>query len=290
MMASPYKATVPVICVGNITVGGAGKTPTCLYLAQYYLDRGMKPAFVTRGYLGNIQGPVNVDVGKHTAKEVGDEALLLANLAPTYVAKNRAEAVCMAQNNHPDVIIMDDGLQNPTVHKDCNILVIDGIYGLGNEHIIPAGPLRASLKATLQHIDSVIIIGKDNHNIIDQCTCTTVLSAHLKPVEKPNPEAAYIAFAGIGRPEKFFTTLKELSLNVIHEHAFGDHHPYTEKEMDQLISEANTHHAKLITTQKDLVRIKPQYHKHIVSLAVTLAMDEDQQKSLISVLPNSEVT
>jgi tetraacyldisaccharide 4'-kinase len=201
-LASPYHAHKPVICVGNIVAGGAGKTPAAMAIAQLLRDNGKTPVFVTRGYGGKEAGPLRVDPLKHGVDDVGDEALLLARMAPTWIGRDRAAAIREAEPNGSH-IILDDGLQNPNIQPDISFLVIGGETGLGNGCLIPAGPLRETLEDALKRVTAVILVGAhDAQNITARVSCP-VLRAELKPVLPPDfpRRDKFFAFAGIGRPQ-----------------------------------------------------------------------------------------
>ena len=273
---TPYRASVPVICVGNLVAGGAGKTPVALDLAQRLTGRGLKPHVVTRGYGGKELGPVRVDPGLHNALDVGDEALLLARAAPTWVSRERPEGIKAAVADGADVIILDDGFQNPSVEKDLSLLVVDGGYGFGNGRVIPAGPLRETVPAGLARADAVVLMGADDADVWGRIQRLgfkdlAVLRAKLEPVVEADDlkgQEVY-AFAGIGRPQKFFDTLKELGCRLAGCKAFDDHHPYTEAEVQAILSDAGG--ALPITTAKDWVRLPTEARDKVRVLDVTLA-------------------
>ncbi len=279
----PYKASIPVICVGNITAGGAGKTPTALTLCALIKEKKptATPVFVTRGYGGQEKGPLRVDLQKHTAKDVGDEALLLAQEAPCWIGKDRAATVKEAEKEATH-ILLDDGLQNPTIQKDFCVLVIDGAAGLGNEHIIPAGPLRETLASALPRIDSVVLIGDDAHDLAKRID-KPIWRAHLRPHPPMGlSERTFFAFAGIGRPEKFYTSCRESGLNLQKTKDFPDHHAFSFKELQKLDLEATEKNLTLITTAKDYVRLPTHFKQKVSVLGIELIFDrpEDIKKRL----------
>jgi tetraacyldisaccharide 4'-kinase len=273
--ASPYQAKVPVICVGNIVAGGSGKTPTALALAQLLREKGHKPVFVTRGYGGKLHGPLRVDIQKHTAREVGDEALLLARVAPVWIGRNRAAAVREAEK-FGTYVILDDGLQNPSVKQDISFLVVDGATGFGNGKLIPAGPLRETLMDALARITAVVLIGeRDEQNIALQVG-KPVLRARLVPnfpEEFPRQEK-FLAFAGIGHPEKFFRLCHQSGLTLTNTKAFADHHVFTASEQSSLQKQAYREGARLLTTEKDWMRLPPEFRFEVLFLPINLAFDE----------------
>lgn len=274
-MASPYKAKVPVICVGNIVAGGSGKTPTALALGRMLRDGGHKPVFVTRGYGGQEPGPLRVDTLVHTAFDVGDEALLLAQVAPTWIGCDRAAAIREAEQ-YGTHIILDDGLQNPSVRPDVSLLVIDAAVGLGNECLIPAGPLRETLDEALKRIQAVILIGEDDTTGMAARIHHPVLCARLEaalPENFPRHEK-FLAFAGIGRPEKFYELCRHTGLNLMHTRDFPDHHLFSDAELAALQKQAAGLGARLLTTEKDAVRLPPVVRDQVLTLPVRLVFKE----------------
>ena len=273
--AEPYRARIPVICVGNIVAGGAGKTPVALALGDMLLKNGNSPVFVTRGYGGKMTGPLRVDLSCHTAIDVGDEAILLARVAPVFVGRDRVAAIRAAEKEGTH-IIMDDGLQNPLINPDLKLLVIDGETGIGNGLIIPAGPLRETLKDVLQRITAVIMVGKsDNQKLLDKIRCP-ILRANWKPALPADfrSDGKFYAFAGIGRPGKFYDTCRQSGLNLVDTENFADHYMYTLDDLEALQKEADAYGAQLLTTEKDWVRLPPEWQKKIMAFPVTLVFDE----------------
>ncbi|MBS7543163.1 tetraacyldisaccharide 4'-kinase [Ancylobacter oerskovii] len=253
---------VPVICIGNPTVGGAGKTPTALYLARRLARRGHRPSILTRGYGGRVEGPIQVDPVRHRAIDVGDEPLLLASVAPTYVARERPAGLGMAVADGADVVLMDDGFQNPSVEKALSLLVIDAGVGIGNGLCLPAGPLRAPLAPQLARAQAVLVIGEG------EAAAEVVRMAHAAGLAvltgRLAPNAAImsrligrrvLAFAGIGRPEKFFATLRGLGVASVATMAFADHHPFNAGDIAALVERAAADDLLPVTTEKDAVRL-----------------------------------
>ncbi|HEY2754706.1 MAG TPA: tetraacyldisaccharide 4'-kinase [Pseudolabrys sp.] len=264
MTADGARAGVPVICVGNFTLGGAGKTPTAIALAGMLREAGERPFCLSRGYGGSVMGPKLVDTHADSAGEVGDEALLLARAAPTIVSRDRVAGAQAAEVQGASVIIMDDGLQNPSLVKDFTLAVIDGRRGLGNGRVFPAGPLRAPLAAQLARTDAVLVMGDGGgaRDIVERAEERDLPVFHGKLV----PDVAAVAdlklkarkvfaFAGIGDPEKFFTTAEAADLTVAHRKAFPDHHRFTAEEAAELIMEAEHDGLALLTTEKDRARM-----------------------------------
>ena len=272
----PKRAPVPVICIGNLTAGGTGKTPVALAVAARLAARGQQPVFLTRGYGGRATGPLFVNPIHHTAVEVGDEALLLARSAPTILAHLRSQAVDLAPPR--SVIVMDDGFQNPTLAKDLSLLVIDAEKGLGNGRVIPAGPLREPAADGLARADALVIAGEGDlpASIAPAWGTKPILRFTLAPSSTTLCGQRVMAFAGIGRPEKFFRTVTELGATVIATQGFADHHPYSESEIAELRGKAATEKATLVTTEKDWVRLPASLREGIVAVPVTAVFDEPQ--------------
>jgi tetraacyldisaccharide 4'-kinase len=253
---------VPVICVGNFTAGGAGKTPAVIGLSKILNGMNERVYLVSRGYGGSQQGPVRVNPGKHTAADCGDEPLLLALHAPTIVSKDRAAGVRAAIADGATVVLLDDGLQSKAVHKDITVCVVDGSVGVGNGQCVPAGPLRAPLESQLPFVDLVIVLGE---GLAGQAVAETAsrsgkpwIKAHVSP-DARDVEALrnrrLLAFAGIGRPEKFFTTLRGAGLDVVSSKGFADHRVYSNGDLETLSRLARQQNLTLVTTEKDAVRI-----------------------------------
>jgi tetraacyldisaccharide 4'-kinase len=256
------KAGVPVICLGNLTVGGGGKTPGAMAVVRLLLFARERPFFLTRGYGGRLRGPVRVNAPQHSAADVGDEPLLLARLAPTIVARDRVAGAAAAQRDGASVIVMDDGFQNPSLSKDLAILVVDGRRGVGNGHIIPAGPLRAPLAFQIARAQALVMVGpRDGATAVAraaQQSGVAVFHGRLEPDRQTLAALGrhkVLAFAGIADPDKFFATLLEAGVSVAARADFPDHHPYTTGEAQALMTQAEVANLMLLTTEKDLVRI-----------------------------------
>ena len=273
-------AGIPVLCVGNYHVGGAGKTPTVLALAKLLRDLGETPVVLSRGYGGKLAGPVRVDPVRHAASDVGDEPLMMAGAVPVVVSRKRADGVPLARAQGATVILMDDGFQNPGIVKDASLIVIDSERGLGNGQVFPAGPLRAPLRPQLARTDALIIVGSGSaaESVAAEIAAQgkPVLSAHLKPDEAQVASLRgkrVLAFAGIGDPARFFNTLRASGIDVAGQRAFADHHPYSQAEIESLIAEAKRDGLTLVTTEKDLARLR-DWSQQIVPFPVTLAFDD----------------
>ncbi len=277
---TPFQSPVPVICIGNITLGGSGKTPVAIALATALKSHTTRIGFVSRGYGGKLHGPICVDPHTHTSVEVGDEPLLLARIAPTWVAKNRIEGIKAAIAAGVEVIITDDGFQNPSFAKALSLLVINGPTGFGNNQLFPAGPLREPLDTALARCQAAVFIGEDRHYIKQHIPHTTpIITAIITPPVDHHLTGKHVtAFAGIGQPEKFFETLRECGAILENTHAFPDHHAYTENELRQLAQSSNT----LITTEKDWVRLPETWQKHISHLPISLTWDEKAVMDIVS--------
>ena len=257
------QAGIPVICVGNFTLGGAGKTPAAIAIAQILKQSGRTPFFLSRGYGGQQTGPLLVDPAHHSAADVGDEPLLLARHAPTIVSHDRVAGATFARAVGADVIVMDDGLQNPSLHKDLTIAVIDARRGLGNGFVFPAGPLRAPLNAQLKKTNCILLIGdgRQTPSAIGSLTHAQdrpLLRGRLDPDQKAIQalgKRKLLAFAGIGDPEKFFATLAAAGLEAVAEESFADHHPYSAVDAERLLALSESKNLHPVTTEKDLVRL-----------------------------------
>jgi len=273
---SPYRCKMPVICVGNITAGGSGKTPVAIALMRMVKEEKLatNPCFLTRGYGGDGTG-THLLSDSHTAKQVGDEAVLLARHAPVIVSPDRAEGAKLAEQNGFDLIIMDDGLQNQTLHKDIKLLVINGKMGFGNGKILPSGPLRGKFDKIMPEIDAFLMIGEDKRGVRATLSANIpYIEANLAPENKPPQGDKYIAFAGLGYPEKFFTTLREdCGLELMETISFPDHHPYSDKDVKRLWNRARTSGAKLITTEKDKTRLPDDLE--VITLPVSIRFKDE---------------
>jgi len=280
--ARPTRVDIPVICIGNLNVGGTGKTPTTIAIAQMLISRGIAVHIVSRGYGGSLQAVTQVDPRVHTADETGDEPLLMAAFAPTWVANERVAGARAAQNAGADVILLDDGFQDPSLIKDLSIIVVDATRGFGNGYCLPAGPLREPVHVGLKRANAVISIGEPEaqsqfrERSADQLGRIAHITASLKPIEMGMPwaEGRYLAFAGIGDPEKFFGTLRGLGAPLVRTVALDDHQKLARPMIQRLMKEAQSMNAQLVTTEKDAARLPADLRSGILSLPVRLEFDD----------------
>ena len=280
--ARPTRVDIPVICIGNLNVGGTGKTPTTIAIAQMLTSRGIAVHIVSRGYGGSLKAVTQVDPRVHTADETGDEPLLMAAFAPTWVANERVAGARAAQDAGADVILLDDGFQDPSLVKDLSIIVVDATRGFGNGHCLPAGPLREPVHVGLKRADAVISIGEPQaqsqfrERSANQVGRIEHLTASLKPIEMGMPwaDGRYLAFAGIGDPEKFFATLRGLGAPLVRTVALDDHQKLARPMIQRLMKEAQSMNAQLVTTEKDAARLPADLRSGILSLPVRLEFDD----------------
>jgi len=277
VLSKTKKASIPVICIGNIVVGGAGKTPVALKIGKILKLSGYSPHFLTRGYSGKIKNNLKVK-SHHSAEEVGDESLILSSVAPTWIGANRIKSALLAKNNKADCLILDDGFQNPNIFKDFSIIVIDGKQGFGNARVLPSGPLRESIKRGMKRANAVIIIGKDEVNIKE--TIPSSIPCFLGKFDVSKNEEIFkgknvTAFAGIAYPIKFFETLKNQGANILKSITFPDHYIYKENDLLKLVEISNNNKSILVTTKKDLIRIPENYQTVIHTLEGEIQLEDE---------------
>lgn len=276
----PWNAGVPVICVGNIGVGGTGKTPVCLALGNILKKQGVSFHFLNHGYGAKIQNVI-VKNGIHTAVDVGDEALLLAAEASTVVDRKRNRGAKTAVENGAKAIIMDDGFQNPLLKKDISFVVIDGVKGLGNLRVLPAGPLREPALVGLRRATAIVIVGSDTWGVQDWLEKQGVTMPVLTGIFMPNTDVLanligqeVVAFAGIGHPDKFFNMLTKVGVDVKQKQAFPDHYFYTRFDIEQLLAEAGNR--PIVTTEKDYVKIPRDLQKRVEVVSGSFQFDDEE--------------
>jgi tetraacyldisaccharide 4'-kinase len=282
MAKAGQKAPCPVICVGNFVAGGAGKTPLALKLAEILIEAGHRPVFLSRGHGGVLKGPVLVDSIQHGPRDVGDEPLLLARVAPVVIARDRAAGALMAAKQG-DVIVMDDGMQNPSLFKDLTFAVVDAGQGLGNAFCLPAGPLRAPFPVQAEKVDFCVNVGGIAPEMVQKAFAGRLLKARLLPdpamAARLKGERVF-AVSGIGRPQKFEASLRELGAILVENRAFPDHHPYSRHEFEQILADAKRLRAIPVTTEKDFVRMvacAPDRADAIEVLPVKLVISDEEQ-------------
>lgn len=276
-----HTAKCPVICIGNINAGGTGKTPATMAIVQRFQDWGITPHVVSRGYGGSLTGPVQVDPLTHRANETGDEPLLLAAFCPTWVAKDRAQGVRAAEQAGAQVILLDDGFQSPAVAQDLALIVVDAAKGFGNGRVMPAGPLREPVQVGMARGDLVLSVGAPPAQRAFGAQWHNQISLpHLKGALQPLRMGMdfnglrVLAFAGIGHPEKFFTTVKSLGAEIVKSQALDDHQPLTDALMKRLELEAAALGAQLVTTEKDAVRLPADFRRKVLTVPVRLEVED----------------
>jgi tetraacyldisaccharide 4'-kinase len=271
---TPYRPALRVICVGNLTAGGTGKTPVAIALGRRLAASGAKVGFLTRGFGGALKGPIAADPQRHASADTGDEPLLLAAAAPTIVARDRVEGAKLAESLGLDTLIMDDGFQNPSLAKDLSLVVVDGSTGFGNGFVIPAGPLRETVARGLSRAQAIVMMGDGPA----PAAALPVMRARLVPDAQSAARVQgrkVAAFAGIGRPEKFFETLRACGANVVLARPFPDHYAFTDADWSSLTGDAAEYGAMLVTTEKDWVRLRPEWRAKALAFCVTASFEND---------------
>lgn len=274
-----YRASVPVICVGNVNAGGTGKTPSVIAIVQHLQAAGWTPHVLSRGFGGRVRGPLRVQEGTHAASDVGDEPLLHAAFAPTWIGADRAATARLAQADGADILVMDDGLQNPGLHKDVSVIVVNAGRGFGNGRVIPAGPLREPVTAAAARSDLVLAIGsdRDRRRFADNWGSTLglpVVPAQLEVLQTGINWTGMkvVAFAGIAHPDQFFATLRSLGAEVLEQHALADHATLPPQLLTRLLATARRNEAQLVTTEKDAVRLPSEARAEVMTLPVRLTV------------------
>ncbi len=275
-MYHPIPLSKPVICIGNLVMGGAGKTPVVMVLARELQKRGYNPHILSRGYGGAETGPLQVSPSRDTAEDVGDEPLLLVDAAPTWISANRALGAQYAIDTGANVVLMDDGFQNPAMYKDFSLIVIDGAVGFGNGKVFPAGPLREQAVEGLKRANAVLIVGEDKTSLSAKITDIPVFTARLQP-HASNPDLAgktVFAFAGIGRPQKFRDSLIAAGAQLEGWGEYPDHCAYTQEDLAELVGAAEAQNAMIVTTSKDYVRLPENLKSKVQVFAVDAEIDD----------------
>lgn len=277
--AEPYKAPVPVVCIGNLTAGGAGKTPMVAALAERLSAAGRNPHIVSRGHGGRLAGPHRVDQRRDGHGDVGDEPLMLASWAPVWVARDRAAGLRAAAEAGAGLILMDDGFQNPHVRPDAVILMVDAVQGFGNGRLIPAGPLREPVEAGLARADLVVLVGSEAERLSAHARWPQLAGAiparlSVRETGLSLVGERVLAFAGIGRPGKFFATLRQMGAEIVGTVAFADHCDYPPAVLRRLHRRATSEGAMLVTTEKDAVRLPPAFRREVVVVQVFLELGD----------------
>ena len=273
------------ICVGNLNVGGTGKTPTTIALADHFLKKGLQVHIVSRGYKGKFQGTFLVNPKKHKSDEVGDEPLLMSEFTSVWVSKKIKNGIAAAEKAGAQVVILDDGFQDSSFHKDFSIVVVDGKRGFGNKKCMPAGPLRENISQGFKRADALIIVGHGLYKFDAFPEHLKIIRSKLKPIEAGMnwKEGKYLAFAGIADPEKFFATLRSVGANLIDCVALSDHQRLNGQILNRLERKAKTAHAQLVTTEKDAVRLPNAFRKKVLSLPVRIEFDnKDELENLFN--------
>ena len=280
-----YKSNnLKIICIGNITAGGNGKTPVAIEIGKILRENNIHFAYLSKGYKGRIKNFTKVDLTKHSPIDVGDEPLILAKYNDTFICKNRKEAL-MKLSEHYDYkyIIMDDGFQNPTIFKDKSIVVVDGKNGIGNGRLLPSGALRETISSAIKRASFFIIVNKDETNFFEKINNKKeIINASIQEENKNFGKDRYIAFCGLGKPQKFFDSLKKTNCNVVKEIVFEDHYYYKDKDLKQILDIAEKNNAKVITTEKDFVKLPNNYKGKVEILKINVMFEnKDRLKELL---------
>jgi tetraacyldisaccharide 4'-kinase len=282
------KSPLPIVCIGNLTMGGAGKTPTARAVMKLVQSHGKfaTPCFLMRGYGGAEKGPMEVSTEINTSYDVGDEALMQAQYAPVIISQDRYAGALLAKKSGYDLIIMDDGFQNPKLHKDLSLIIVDGGFGFGNGNVFPAGPLRETVKSGLARAHGVIVINRTDGVDLSALGNAKQFDGRIALTKKGDQSDGkkVVAFAGIARPEKFFETLEANGYHLHAHHAFPDHHVYRRGELEKIVAQADKASIPAITTEKDWIRLSDQWKKKISYLKIDIELDERFKRTLFKFL------
>ena len=272
-----HRVSKPVICVGNAIAGGSGKTPTAIAVGKILCEMGHDFAFLSRGYMGDdSQFLMLRKSDKNNAKQVGDEPLLLIDVATTFVAKDRLFGARQIERmNQFEAIIIDDGMQNGSLYKDFTIMAVDGKIGFGNDFLIPAGPMRERLSSALRKADLVVVIGEAEEKLLKKLSGKTIVNADIIPINiKDFCVERLIAFCGLAYPNKFFSFLENQGLNLVEKIGFADHYQYSNQDLEKLCKLAEEKNSKLVTTKKDWIKFSEFYQEKISYLDISLEIKD----------------
>lgn len=281
LISPPFKSKLPVICVGNFTMGGAGKTPATLSIYQLLVELNLNPCILSRGYGGKALGPLLVDKTITSASIVGDEPYMMAQYAPVVISKNRKLGAQHIEKLGYDCIIMDDGFQNPSISKDLSICVVDTGSPIGNGCVFPAGPLREPLARAQKRCNGIVYIGSESINIFEHSPRLPQFVSRIIPSKANTLPKQVLAFAGIGRPDKFYDTLKSMNVSVVAAHNFPDHHPYSKEDLENLKLRAESLGVEMVTTEKDWVKLPEEWQKFIHHLPISLSWENIDELKLL---------
>jgi tetraacyldisaccharide 4'-kinase len=276
---TPKKFNCFTICVGNLNIGGTGKTPATIALAQHFQARQLNVHIVSRGYKGQFRGTFLVNPKKHKSDQVGDEPLLMSEFTPVWVSEKRKNGIAAAERAGAQIVLLDDGYQDPSINKDFSFVVVDGKKGFGNKKCIPAGPLRENINQGLKRCDALIIVGKIDYKFNDLPKSIKIMHAKLEPLQTGMDwtDGKYLAFAGIADPNKFFATLDSLGANLVDCVALNDHQKLNRKILRRLERDALTAEAQLVTTEKDAVRLPTNFRNKVISVPVRMIFDNESE-------------
>ena len=286
ILSTTNKGPLPIICVGNIVVGGAGKTPVALKIGKLLIKAGYKPGFISKGYAGLIKNSTLVK-SWHSARSIGDESILLSEVANTWVGVDRINSARLAKEKNSNCLIMDDGFQNPTIYKDFSIIVINASQEFGNKRVMPSGPLRESIKRGLSRSNLVIVIGDPSHELkqlIPKNIPIVKAKFEIKKENKNFKGQNIIAFAGIAYPEKFFQSLTNEGAKIFKKITFPDHHIYSENDLLSLAEIANKKKSILVSTKKDFVRIPKSFRSLVNTLEGEIVFEDEE--FIVEILSN----